>query len=400
MNSKVDRRALLASVGGAAAVLSAEVAMAAQPETQSLTPGAKRASDRLGFKYRFDDPDMDLFFVIACGWGRAGGLDIGEAYYVAQSIKDGDAESWVASFEASGDRQQKLADDWQAAGWKYQSAQARRAGVVVPTDPRIADMLIERPTSVRSPAALGAPHAKARWLETKLARPVGFLVLDFVHADGILEHHSVRAPEVEEPCAGCRMTTRAEYDGHTLTRQVVIGPQHVIIALDLMIDVVHARLGSWRQGDRVMNGVDSHERDVSDPVTDARIANLGPEPLVSHGIGRKETHMAEPRDARVPRCKVALTAAFRSDHQFDVVAGRVLEADKCLDLAQGAFARRSCVNRVTQLIQRRRGSAQVCFVFHLESDGLFDRITLVIAECMSSLVRTKVYRLAGLFADL
>ena len=56
--------------------------MAAQPETQSLPPGAKRTSDRLGFKYRFDDPDMDLFFVIACGWGRAGGLDIGEAYHV------------------------------------------------------------------------------------------------------------------------------------------------------------------------------------------------------------------------------------------------------------------------------------------------------------------------------
>jgi pimeloyl-ACP methyl ester carboxylesterase len=125
MNGKVDRRALLASVGGAAAVLSGEMVMAAQPETESLPPGAKRASDRLGFKYRFDDPDMDLFFVIACGWGRAGGLDIGEAYYVAQSIKDGDAESWVASFEASGDRQQKLADDWQTAGWKYQSAQVR-----------------------------------------------------------------------------------------------------------------------------------------------------------------------------------------------------------------------------------------------------------------------------------
>jgi pimeloyl-ACP methyl ester carboxylesterase len=99
--------------------------MTKQAETRPLPPGAPRASDRLGFKYRFDDPDMDLFFVIACGWGRAGGLDIGEAFYVAQSIEDGDAESWVASFEAAGDRQQALADEWQAAGWKRQSAQAR-----------------------------------------------------------------------------------------------------------------------------------------------------------------------------------------------------------------------------------------------------------------------------------
>ena len=99
--------------------------MATQPETPSIPAGAVRSGGRLGFKYRFDDPDMDLFFVIACGWGRAGGLDIGEAYYVAQSIKDGDAESWVTSFEACGDRQQTLADDWRTAGWIHQSAQAR-----------------------------------------------------------------------------------------------------------------------------------------------------------------------------------------------------------------------------------------------------------------------------------
>lgn len=93
--------------------------------TPQLPPGARRPGARLGVKYRFDDADMDLFFVIACGWGRAGGLDIGEAFYVAESIEDGDAASWVAAFEASGERQQALADEWRAAGWRRQSAQAR-----------------------------------------------------------------------------------------------------------------------------------------------------------------------------------------------------------------------------------------------------------------------------------
>lgn len=83
------------------------------------------SSSRLATRYRFDDPDMDLFFVIALGWGPAGGLSAGEAFYVASTIRDGDAASWVASFAASGDRQHKLADDWQAQGWKYQAAQAR-----------------------------------------------------------------------------------------------------------------------------------------------------------------------------------------------------------------------------------------------------------------------------------
>lgn len=125
MGEKVNRRALLIGAGGAAASLAGERAMAETEAKCVPPPGIRRPGSRLGVKYRFDDPDMDLFFVIACGWGRAGGLDIGEAYYVAETIKNGDAASWVSSFEASGDRQQKLADEWKSAGWTYQSAQAR-----------------------------------------------------------------------------------------------------------------------------------------------------------------------------------------------------------------------------------------------------------------------------------
>jgi hypothetical protein len=47
--------------------------------TQDPFPSAERTRDQLGFKHRFDDPDMDLFFAIACGSGSAGGLDIGGA---------------------------------------------------------------------------------------------------------------------------------------------------------------------------------------------------------------------------------------------------------------------------------------------------------------------------------
>jgi hypothetical protein len=39
-----------------------------------------------------------IFFVAALGWGPAGGLDIGQAFHVASTIKDGDADSWVSSF--------------------------------------------------------------------------------------------------------------------------------------------------------------------------------------------------------------------------------------------------------------------------------------------------------------
>ncbi|WP_407168579.1 hypothetical protein [Bradyrhizobium sp. ORS 111] len=58
----------------------------------------KRPDQRLGQTYRFADPDMDLFFVAALGWGPAGGLDIGQAFYIASQITDGDADSWVRAF--------------------------------------------------------------------------------------------------------------------------------------------------------------------------------------------------------------------------------------------------------------------------------------------------------------
>jgi hypothetical protein len=43
--------------------------------------------------------------------------------------------------------------------------------------------------------------------------------------------------------------------------------------------------------------------------------------------------MAEAGYARIPGCEVTLAAAFRPDHQFDLIAGGILEADKRLHLA-------------------------------------------------------------------
>jgi len=82
-------------------------------------------NQRLGQKYHFDDPDMDLFFMAALGWGPAGGLDVGQAFYVASTIKDGDADSWVHSFANYGDQQNEQARAWKQRGWKRAAGEAR-----------------------------------------------------------------------------------------------------------------------------------------------------------------------------------------------------------------------------------------------------------------------------------
>jgi pimeloyl-ACP methyl ester carboxylesterase len=118
MNGTSDRRSLLLAAGGATAA-SSGLNLAAHAGEEH---GDSRM-ERLATKYRFNDKSMDLFFVVALGWGYDGGLDIGAAYYIASKIKDGDADSWVAAFGEYGEQQQKLAEEWKARGWNQQAAQ-------------------------------------------------------------------------------------------------------------------------------------------------------------------------------------------------------------------------------------------------------------------------------------
>jgi alpha-beta hydrolase superfamily lysophospholipase len=93
---------------------------AGQHQSQDVAP-----SSRMATKYRFQDADMDFFFVVALGWGAAGGLSVGQAFYVASKIVDGDADSWVKAFEDYGDDLVRQADEWAERGWQRQSAEMR-----------------------------------------------------------------------------------------------------------------------------------------------------------------------------------------------------------------------------------------------------------------------------------
>jgi hypothetical protein len=84
-----------------------------------------RPDQRLGRKYRFDDLNMDLFFVSALGWGRSGGLDVGEAFEVASHITDGDADSWIRAFESQANLLNTQADAWAARCWSPAAGEMR-----------------------------------------------------------------------------------------------------------------------------------------------------------------------------------------------------------------------------------------------------------------------------------
>ncbi|MDM0025228.1 alpha/beta hydrolase family protein [Variovorax saccharolyticus] len=103
-----------------AAALASAAAAGAQPSGDAARP-----DQRMGQKYRFNDPNMDLFFMAAMSWGPTGGLDIGQAHYIASTIKDGDADSWVQAFASYGDLQNAQADAWKQRGWRQAAGEAR-----------------------------------------------------------------------------------------------------------------------------------------------------------------------------------------------------------------------------------------------------------------------------------
>jgi pimeloyl-ACP methyl ester carboxylesterase len=80
---------------------------------------------RLTQRYRFADPNMDLFFLGALGWGPAGGLSVGEAFHVASQIEDGNADSWSRAFERQGEALNVQADAWLERGCRRAAGEAR-----------------------------------------------------------------------------------------------------------------------------------------------------------------------------------------------------------------------------------------------------------------------------------
>jgi len=102
-----------------------EAAAAPAAPAAHAVPPAPRADQRLARKYLFDDPNMDLFFLAALGWGKSGGLDVGEVFEIASHINDGDADSWIRAFEQQARLLDTQADIWAARGWTRAAGEMR-----------------------------------------------------------------------------------------------------------------------------------------------------------------------------------------------------------------------------------------------------------------------------------
>ncbi len=130
----------------------------------------------------------------------------------------------------------------------------------------------------------------------------------------------------------------------------------------------------------MVDGVDAQQRRVADPVGHPRVQELGPEGLVTRGIGSAQADVAEMRDPGVARRKIALAAVIRPHDQLDPVSARVLEGEDLLDAALLAFVFCPVVHRVPCFLDLGTGLVEVFAIFQIEADSMVRGIAFEIDE--------------------
>ncbi|NTU43928.1 MAG: alpha/beta hydrolase [Chlorobiaceae bacterium] len=137
--------------------------------TEAVNPGEKKSdfdAHDPTVRYHFKDNDMDWTFGFLLGNTSNHGMEIGEAYYTASQIKDGDAASWQAEWIRMADRLAARAEKSLNKGHKVSAARQMqrasyyyRAGIIsmLPDDPRLNEVAGRSRTLLRKAGELMDP---------------------------------------------------------------------------------------------------------------------------------------------------------------------------------------------------------------------------------------------------
>jgi pimeloyl-ACP methyl ester carboxylesterase len=150
-----------------------DVSQAADEKEASKTESVQGAERKQEFdahdptvRYHFKDNDMDWTFGFLLGNTSNHGMEIGEAYYTASQIKDGDAASWQAEWIKTAERLAARAGKALADGHKISAGRQMqrasyyyRAAIIsmLPDDPRLKDVAKRSRSLLRKAGELMEP---------------------------------------------------------------------------------------------------------------------------------------------------------------------------------------------------------------------------------------------------
>src|SRR5579875_3223242 len=221
-------------------------------------------------------------------------------------------------------------------------------------------------------------HARVIGFQRELPRTIArfFIRHDMLYAAGIFVGDLIGPFEVDHHRGRDRMAAGPVDDLHLALLQEVIRPHHIVEVFDLMVDVMDAGAVRGEQHDRMMHGVDAQEGRIAEPVRDARIAQLGPEPGVALRVFGVKPDMAEALDAGVAAGEIALAGVIRARDDFDRIARGIGGGNESLAAARVAFLARAEMHRQLRFFQHRADGVDVGGIEEFEADGLVRRIAL------------------------
>ncbi|MNV64489.1 hypothetical protein D3C71_1571340 [compost metagenome] len=188
------------------------------------------------------------------------------------------------------------------------------------------------------------------------------------------------------------MPPGAEADRHVPFAQLIPGAHDVVDALDLMVDVLHARIRGREQRDLVMDLVDAQQRRLADAVADPGRQQARPEGLVAARIQRTQADMRKPGHAGIAAGKIAPAAVLRRVHQLDAVAGRVREAQEVAHIALLGVLAAARVDLVAAALQHRAGALKLFRRIHLERGGVIAGVAFEVAKGVIARVGLEIGR--------
>ncbi len=142
-------------------------------------------AERTTVTFRFDQDDFEFFFQWLAGAQTHGGSEVGESFYAASQIADGDVEGWVREWSSLADRVEARARSSSAGGHRVSAREAflrayfyRRAPLAFmhPTDARYRPTYQAARELFREGAALADPVIEPFQIPFEGANLTGYLM--------------------------------------------------------------------------------------------------------------------------------------------------------------------------------------------------------------------------------
>ncbi|KZY46170.1 hypothetical protein A3731_09795 [Roseovarius sp. HI0049] len=174
------------------------------------------------------------------------------------------------------------------------------------------------------------------------------------------------------------MTSRTEGNRDVMLFQQIVRTHDVIGRFNLMVDMLESAAPCRHKSERMMNLIHAQKRNVSDTVTDAGVANLGPECFIPLAVLAENADMAEAGDSGVPARKMTLAHNLWLNYQLDFQATGLSESNEVSYMTGIAFVAGAPMQIVSKIFESRSRDFKCLTIADFETDDVVVGVPFVV----------------------